>query len=313
MDSPIISVKDVHKSYGRGHNRFDALKGVSFDIHQGESIAIVGKSGSGKSTIGKVLAGTETANEGRVQLGGDELDLPSGQRTEDQLRRMQFVYQLPRSAFNPVRKLRAALEYSASLAGHRSREDRRHAVAHATAEVGVEETLLDRYPHQLSGGQLQRLSIARALITQPEVLFLDEPTSALDVSVRGEILNLLASLRESAGLSMVLVTHDLDVVAYVTDRVLVLYRGEIVEEGATTDIVTSPRHPYTQALLTASNLPGPRHPVELGTDLGGDADYAGGCRLLQRCPHAEEGCSVEQRLVPTETGSVRCWKATPGC
>ena len=192
----------------------------------------------------------------------------------------------------------------------RSRKSRwKTLMERAVTSVGLGTQHLDRYAHELSGGQLQRLSIGRALITRPDIVFLDEPTSSLDVSVRGEILNLLMGLRESKGLSMILVSHDLDVISYVADRILVIYLGQIVEEGTASDVVARPAHPYTRALLTASSLPDPEEPLELAVDVRDASVVPTGCRLAPRCPLAESRCSEPQHLATSDGRSVRCWRA----
>lgn len=310
----VLSVREMSKTYtskrliGSGR-RYQALSNVSLDLRAGEILGVVGESGCGKSTLGKVIAGVETTGAGRAEVGGQPLDLTHGTRTRDQRRQVQFVYQSPRGSFNPARRVAAALRYNARLAKEVTGEPVEDALERAVNSVGLGVQHLDRYPHELSGGQLQRLSIGRALITRPDIVFLDEPTSSLDVSVRGEILNLLTGLRESMGLSIILVSHDLDVISYVADRILVIYVGQIVEEGTASDIVARPAHPYTRALLTASSLPDPAEPLELAVDIRDTSFLPTGCRLAPRCPLAEGRCSEPQHLVASDGRSVRCWKA----
>ena len=311
---PLLDVRGLSKAYStkrlvgsvKGHQ---VLTDLTFKLWPGEVLGVVGESGCGKSTLGKVIAGVETTDVGTAELHGLPLDLVHGTRTRDQLRQVQFVYQSPRSAFNPARRVGAALRYNARLESEASGHQVAESLEWAVTSVGLEIQHLDRFPHELSGGQLQRLSIGRALITRPGIVFLDEPTSSLDVSVRGEILNLLAHLRESMGLSLILVSHDLDVISYVADRILVIYLGEIVEEGDAPDIVARPAHPYTRALLSASNLPGPAEPLELAVVEYDAAAVPTGCRLAPRCPLAEDKCSEPQNLVVNRGRAVRCWKA----
>ena len=312
----VLSVGGLSKTYTSkrliGSSKgYQALSDLSFGLRAREVLGVVGESGCGKSTLGKVIAGVETTDVGLAEVGGQPLDLAHGTRTRDQRRQVQFVYQSPRGAFNPARRVGAALRYNARLAKEVTGEPVSDALERAVMSVGLGAQHLDRYPHELSGGQLQRLSIGRALITRPDIVFLDEPTSSLDVSVRGEILNLLTGLRESMGLSMILVSHDLDVISYVADRILVIYLGQIVEEGTASDIVARPAHPYTRALLTASSLPDPEEPLELAVDVRDASVVPTGCRLAPRCPLAEARCSEPQDLVTTGGRSVRCWKAEP--
>lgn len=310
----VLKVRGLSKTYttkrliGSGKG-YQALTSVSLDLKAGEILGVVGESGCGKSTLGKVIAGVETTSAGSAEVGGQPLDLEHGTRTRDQRRQVQFVYQSPRGSFNPARRVGAALRYNARLAREVTGEPVEGSLERAVTSVGLGVQHLDRYPHELSGGQLQRLSIGRALITRPDIVFLDEPTSSLDVSVRGEILNLLTGLRGSMGLSMILVSHDLDVISYVADRILVIYLGQIVEEGTATDIVARPAHPYTRALLTASSLPDPAEPLELAVDVRDASVLPTGCRLAPRCPLAEARCSEPQHLVASDGRSVRCWKA----
>lgn len=310
----VLRVQGLSKTYtskrliGSGKG-YQALSNVSLVLRAGEILGVVGESGCGKSTLGKVIAGVETTDDGRAEVGGQPLDLELGTRTRGQRRQVQFVYQSPRGSFNPARRVAAALRYNARIAKEVTGEPVDDALERAVRSVGLGTQHLDRYPHELSGGQLQRLSIGRALITRPDIVFLDEPTSSLDVSVRGEILNLLMGLRQSMGLSMILVSHDLDVISYVADRILVIYFGQIVEEGAAADIVARPIHPYTRALLTASNLADPAEPLELAVDVRDASVVPAGCRLASRCPLAEARCSEPQDLVTSDARSVRCWKA----
>ena len=306
-DRLVLSVRGLSKIYTSKRligsaKGYQALSNVSFDLGAGEILGVVGESGCGKSTLGKVIAGVETTDVGHAEVGGHTLDLANGTRTRDQRRQVQFVYQSPRGSFNPARRVAAALRYNARLAREITGEPVDGALERAVTSVGLGTQHLDRYPHELSGGQLQRLSIGRALITRPDIVFLDEPTSSLDVSVRGEILNLLTGLRGSMGLSMILVSHDLDVISYVADRILVIYLGQIVEEGTSTDIVARPAHPYTRALLTASSLPDPAEPLELAVDV------RDGIRHSDRVPSRSPLPARRSAVLGTPASSCIRWK-----
>ncbi|MGI5127862.1 ATP-binding cassette domain-containing protein [Pseudonocardia sp. CA-107938] len=226
----------------------DAVAGVSVGLRRGETLGMVGESGSGKSSLGRALVGLERWTAGEVLFDGVPLPvrgrLPAATRLD-----LQMVFQDPASALNPARRLGVAV--GESLAARTGRRSSRAEVAALFAKVGLDESFLDRFPAQASGGQLQRVVIARALAVRPTVLVADEPVSALDVSVQAQVLNLLCDLRDELGLSIVFISHDIGVVRHMSDRIAVLYRGELVEIGDTEDVVRSPRHAYTRTLLDA--------------------------------------------------------------
>jgi peptide/nickel transport system ATP-binding protein len=226
----------------------DAVGGVSLGVRRGETLGMVGESGSGKSSLGRALVGLERWSAGEVLFDGVPLPtrgrLPTATRLD-----LQMVFQDPASALNPARRLGPAV--GEALAVRTGRRSGRDEVAALFAKVGLDESFLDRYPSQASGGQLQRVVIARALAVRPTVLVADEPVSALDVSVQAQVLNLLCDLRDELGLSIVFISHDIGVVRHMSDRIAVLYRGELVETGDAEDVVRAPQHEYTRALLEA--------------------------------------------------------------
>lgn len=248
----LLSFSDVVVEFRRWRRSFRALDGVSGAIERGESLGIVGESGSGKTTLARVLVGLTPIKSGVVEFEGRSLDAwlsndPLGFR-----RRVQIIFQDPYGSLNPRMTVRQML--SEVLRVHRLVE--RAAVEDRICElleaVGLDPASADRYPHAFSGGQRQRLGIARALAVQPSVLIADEPVSSLDVSVQAQVLNLLAELRKRAGLTLMVVAHDLAAIRYVCDRLLVMQNGRVVEEGPTERILASPAHPYTQTLLDAA-------------------------------------------------------------
>ena len=315
---PVVEVLELVKDYVTRDARLRqriarAVDGVSFEIDAGETFAIVGESGSGKTTVGRVLLKLTSATDGTVVFRGDEiLDVPE-RRFRPERRHMQMVFQDPLAAFDPQTTIRSSLREFTRLRGARTRAQENEAIAEAVRSVGLEPEIANRRPSQVSGGQLQRLSIARSLLPEPELLFLDEPTSSLDVSIRGQIVNLLLDLQERNELAYLLVAHDLRVVYAMAHRVAVMYLGQFVEVGSRDQVYANARHPYTRGLLDAAELdepPRPGDPVRLVGEISEEAATRPGCRLTMRCPFAVERCDEPQPLRETESGHfVRCWRA----
>lgn len=238
----LLAARDLHISYGPKH----AVRGVTLGVRPGETLGVVGESGSGKSSLGRALVGLERWQAGSVVFDGASLTTkpPRAVRLD-----LQMVFQDPASALNPRRRLgRAVAEAAAARTGRLPDRDE---LAGLFAHVGLDVSFLDRYPGQASGGQLQRVVLARALAVRPRVLVADEPVSALDVSVQAQVLNLLCDLRDELNLSIVFISHDIAVVRHMSDRIAVMYQGEVVESGDAEDIVLEPQHEYTRKLLAA--------------------------------------------------------------
>jgi peptide/nickel transport system ATP-binding protein len=247
-DNVMLTVRDLRAGY-REHVAAD---GVSFELAAGECLALVGESGSGKTTIARCLVGLHRPGGGTITLGGERLADRVRSRTVEQRRRIQYVFQNPHESLNPRRRIGDELARAAQVLRGLDRAAARAQVGEVLEQVRLPLRTGDLYPHQLSGGERQRVAIARALAARPDVLVCDEITSALDVSVQAAILELLADLRAELGLSTVLITHDLGVVAVAADRVAVLERGTICESGAVADVLRSPEHPYTRRLVAAA-------------------------------------------------------------
>jgi peptide/nickel transport system ATP-binding protein len=255
---PLLQVQDVRVDFPQGKGRvFQALKGVSLDIHPGETVGLVGESGSGKTTMGRVILGLTPATSGRVVFDGEDITHASGARRRTLGRDIQVVFQDPYGSLNPARTIGDTL--SEPLLGQKDlgREDIRQRIAEVLQRVGMPADTAGRYPGQFSGGQRQRIAIARAVIARPRLIVCDEPVSALDLSVQAQVLNLLKELQQSMGLAMLFISHDLTVVRHVSHRTVVLYRGDIVEQGDAAQVHDAPRHPYTRALLAAAPVPDP--------------------------------------------------------
>ena len=243
----MITVKDLRVTFGTGSNLVHAVDGVSFDVGQGETYGLVGESGCGKSTILRALCGLNPNWSGAVTIGGEAM---TPVRSRSFYRRVQMVFQDPYGSLHPRHTVNTTLSEPLAIHDIGDTDER---IARVLVQVGLGSSFRYRYPHQLSGGQRQRLAIARALILEPQVLLLDEPTSALDVSVQAEILNLLVDLRERLGLTCILVSHDLAVVAHMCDRLGVMNAGHLLEELPVAALEDdSPSHPYTRQLLAAS-------------------------------------------------------------
>jgi oligopeptide/dipeptide ABC transporter ATP-binding protein len=275
-----------------------AVDGVSLDVAAGEAVAIVGESGCGKTTLGRLMLKLVEPTEGSIGFDGVALAELRGESLRAFRRRAQLVFQNPFDALNPRFTIYRAVAEPLVNAGIPKAE---HADRIATAfrRVHLSDTgrYFDRFPHELSGGQLQRVVLARALVLGPTFLVADEPVSMLDVSVRAGILALMREVREAMGLTAVYISHDLALVRYLCERTVVMYLGRIVEDGPTEAIVRRPRHPYTRALVAAVPVPDadqPRHPLPIKGNVPDQRDPPSGCAFRDRCPHAMPRCAIEE-------------------
>ena len=231
-----------------------ALKNVSFSVCLGQTVGIVGESGSGKSTIGRCALGLTELSSGEIILGGEQINYKRKKDIKNFRRKIQIVFQNPQRSFNPVYNIRTSVGESLNVRPEWSRKQRQKRIEEVLDAVKINEELRNRRPDQLSGGQLQRVAIARAIAPEPNLIFLDEPTSSLDLSVRSEVLSLLNELQNTLNITYVFVSHDLEVVRAVTNNIIVMYRGQIVEEGSSEVLFKNPSHPYTKELLVASKF-----------------------------------------------------------
>ena len=285
----ILDVKGLVKHFGNVH----AVNGVDFQVAAGEAVGLVGESGSGKSTIGMLVTRLIPVTAGTIRFDGRDITTLPEPEMRSLRASLQIVFQDPWGALNPRMTIGRALEEPLKLHTDLEPPARVARVRDLAQRVHLPLASLERYPNELSGGQLQRVSIARALATQPKLIVLDEPTSSLDLSVRAGILKLLDEIRRETGVAIVFISHDLETVELVTDRVLVLYLGNVVEQGATRAIFSAPAHPYTQTLLSANLPPDPqaklaRHPV-IG-ETPSPIDLPPGCAVASRCPVAIPPC-----------------------
>ncbi len=301
---PIIEVKQLRKLFpvkktslwDKEEKFVHAVDDVSFVLHQGEVLALVGESGCGKSTLALTLMNLEPSTSGQIFFEGEDVTHLSGKPLQLMRRHIQMVFQDPYESLNPTMTIGEIV--AEPLVVHKltpNRQAQKARVIQALEDAGLKpaSSFLHRYPHELSGGQRQRVVIAGALVLEPKVLLADEPVSMLDVSIRAEILNLLASLRETRGISVLFITHDLGTVAYFADRIAVMYLGRIVEQGETLAVLQRPLHPYTKALLSVMPVPNPRlrrERIILQGETPNPIDLPSGCRFHPRCPIVQPHC-----------------------
>lgn len=300
MAEPLLVVRDLSMTYvrrsalvGRRVSKIAALKEVNFDIKAGETLGVVGESGCGKSTLARCLLRLLRPSGGSVRFAGEDLLSLNDEAMRRMRQRMQIVLQNPLSSLNP--RLTGFDLIAEPLRAHltMSRKEMMDRVVSLLTEVGLTSEFLSRHPHQLSGGQAQRIALARALALNPAFVILDEPTSALDVSVQAQIINLLIRLQRQRGLTYLFITHDLSVVQHISDRIAVMYLGRIVEEASSERIFAEPQHPYTQALLSSTPSPDPggrRQRIVLPGTVPSAANPPAGCAFHPRCSHVMDIC-----------------------
>ena len=323
--SPVLlDMRSVSVCYRRGRASLVALDRVSFDVRHGETVGLVGESGSGKTTAGRAVLGLAHVDSGTIAFNGLDITHMSFKQRRPIYRDLQIVFQDPYSSLNPARTIGSTLAEPLEAFGVTDRRSVQARVRQMLERVHLPVDTAERYPRQFSGGQRQRIAIARALMLSPKLVIFDEPTSALDLSVQAQILNLLQELQTELGLSFLFISHDLEVVRHLCDRVVVLYQGRVMETGPTERLATDPAHPYTQALNDAVPLPDPlrqrarRVAVKKTADEDLLTKSSQRCYFAPRCLHAEEICRTEEpALRPSDDGLVAChrfpqWRAERG-
>jgi peptide/nickel transport system ATP-binding protein len=319
-DDVILRVEDlaVHFRlggglFGGGARILRAVDGVDLELKRGQCLGLVGESGCGKSTVALSIVGLQAPTRGRIMVEGQAVTSHTSIDHKAFARIAQIVFQDPYASLNPRQTVRRTLEDPLRLHGVTARSEIDDRVASMLARVGLRPEHADRYPHEFSGGQRQRIGIARALILNPKIVVCDEPVSALDVSIRAQIINLLLDLKETLGLSYIMISHDLGVVEHMSDQVAVMYLGRIVEKGDWREIFERPAHPYTRALIAA--IPDPLHRAPLAAakgELPNPLNPPSGCAFSPRCRYAQDVCRREPgpALETRPNGhAVRCWRA----
>ncbi|MBE7367033.1 ABC transporter ATP-binding protein [Ramlibacter pallidus] len=306
--APLVEVRHLQKFFGPATRPVRAVDDVSFDIYAGETLGLVGESGSGKSTIGRALLRLVDSTGGQVRYRGEDLGSASGSRMRALRGKLQMIFQDPYASLNPKMRVRDILGEALQVHGLApGKEARARRIAELLRLVGLPPEHAARFPHEFSGGQRQRIGVARALSVQPEFIVADEPLSALDVSIQAQVVNLLCDLRDELSLTMLFISHDLDVVEYLCDRVVVLYLGRVMEVAPTAALFERPLHPYTRALLAASPKPDPTIEVlhvPLKGDMPSPMDPPSGCVFRTRCPYAIAACA-QARPEPRDMGGGR--------
>ncbi|MGC3955252.1 MAG: ATP-binding cassette domain-containing protein [Propionicimonas sp.] len=297
--APVIEVKGLKKYFPVAGGTLHAVDGVDLAVGKGETLGVVGESGCGKSTLGRTMIRLQEPTDGQILLNGQDISHVTGRKLRAARNHMQIVFQDPYSSLNPRQRIASTvvepLRRSGRFAGHEAKQE----AARLMDLVGVDERLRQAYPHELDGGRRQRVGIARALALNPSFVVCDEPVSALDVSIQAQVLNLLIDLREQTGVAYLFVTHDLSVVRHISDRICVMYLGQVVELSPAKQLFERPLHPYTRALLSAIpsvDIAKPVARIPLKGEIVSPVDPKPGCRFAPRCPFATEACAQPQTL-----------------
>ena len=296
MDRPILDVQHLKKYFRMGKKQLKAVDDVSFSVSEGEILGIVGESGCGKTTCGRTAIGLYSKTGGQSLYKGKDVHALRGAARKQFCCEVQTIFQDPYASLDPKNKVIDLIAEGMDI--HKlceSAAERRERVEHLMEQVGLNPLWVDRYPYEFSGGMRQRIGIARALAVDPKLLLCDEPISALDVSIQAQIVNLLMDLREQNGLTYLLISHDLSMVKHVSDRILVMYLGEVVEESGADELYAQPLHPYTKALISAIPIPDPkveraRQRIVIEGQVPSPVDPPAGCRFAGRCPRASDRC-----------------------
>jgi oligopeptide/dipeptide ABC transporter ATP-binding protein len=304
MHFPLTSGLIIQRTHGYVH----AIDGVSFSIRRGTTLGLVGESGSGKTTIGRCIVRLYKPTRGSMLMDGIDLTILKGGELRQMRRKVQMIFQDPFSSLNPRYSIGSLIAEPLHIHKIGTRQQARERTEELLELVGLNPAFYDRYPHEFSGGQRQRVAIARAISINPEFIIADEPVSALDVSIRAQILNLMQRLQRQLGLTYLFISHDLSVVRHVADQIAVMYLGKIMELADRDEIYRAPKHPYTQALLSAVPIPDPkverrRQRVILAGDLPSPVNIPKGCRFHTRCPIAQEICREVEPPFEDKTGA----------
>lgn len=300
MTEVSLEVRNLKKYFNTPKGFLHAVDNVNFSILPGKTLGVVGESGCGKSTLGRVVLHLLDSTEGQILFEGEDVTHVDKARLRSLREDMQIIFQDPYSSLNPRMSVSEIIMEPLLLKGGISRADMYKETKRLMETVGLAERLENSYPHELDGGRRQRIGIARALALDPKFIVCDEPVSALDVSIQAQVLNLMLDLQEERGLTYLFITHDLSVVKYFSDDIMVMYLGQVVEKAPSDELFASPFHPYTKALLSAIPVPdvhAPRNRILLKGEITSPINPKPGCRFAARCPYVSEACHREQQLV----------------
>ncbi len=310
--TPLLKVENLSKKYlvkkkFLKKEYFKAVDNVSFDIYKNEIVGLVGESGSGKSTIGKLILKLIQPDNGKIVFKNKDVLKLKGKEEKSFRKETSVIFQDPRTSLNPRFKVYKILEEPLEIFKYPKKE-RKTLIKETIVNAGLDETFLDRFPSELSGGQRQRVAIARAIILSPDLIVADEPTSALDVTVQLQIINLIKTLKEKKKISFLFISHDLNVVGMLSERIVVLYRGKIMEKGKTKDVLLNPFHPYTKLLIQSLPPDNPKNRKDLDSlpEIERE-DIEGACVFYHRCPIAQEECKMEPPLRKVDSREVYCY------
>lgn len=303
--SELLRVEGLKKYFNTRHGKLHAVDDINFTIDAGKTLGVVGESGCGKSTLGRTIIHLLESTEGRIIFDGKDITHLSGKELRAYHEETQIIFQDPYSSLNPRMRVSDIIREPLKLKGGMSRKELDDRVEELMETVGLAKRLADAFPHELDGGRRQRIGFARALALEPRFIVCDEPVSALDVSIQAQILNLLLDLQEKKKLTYMFVTHDLSVVKYISDDILVMYLGQLVEKASSDELFAHPYHPYTKALLSA--IPEPtihkeRKRIVLNGEITSPINPEPGCRFARRCIYATEDCKNPQRAEEVEPG-----------
>ena len=302
----LLEVKDLKKYFRVPAGMNHAVDGISFTIDKGETLGVVGESGCGKSTLGRTIIHLQEATEGQILLNGKDITHVKGKELRSVREKMQIVFQDPYSSLNPRFRIETTIEEPLKNSGcFKNRKELKEEARRLMDLVGIDQRLRQSYPHELDGGRRQRVGIARALALNPEFIVCDEPVSALDVSIQAQVLNLLMDFQDKTGVAYMFVTHDLSVVRHISNNIMVMYLGQMVEKAPTEELFHHTLHPYTKALLSAipsTDIDHPMQRVKLKGEITSPINPAPGCRFAARCPFVTEACKQPQKLTEISKG-----------
>lgn len=303
--SALLEVKDLKKYFKTPRGMLHAVDGVSFSLEEGKTLGVVGESGCGKSTLGRTILHLLDSTDGQIFFEGRNVTEPDKKELRSLREKMQIIFQDPFSSLNPRMSVSETIMEPLKLRGGMSKQRMEEETQSLMATVGLAERYWGAYPHELDGGRRQRIGIARALALNPRFIVCDEPVSALDVSVQAQILNLMLDLQEQRGLTYMFVTHDLSVVKYISDEILVMYLGQVVEKAPSDELFDNTLHPYTKALLSAIQIPdihAKQKPILMKGEITSPINPKPGCRFMARCPYVCQQCQRPQTLEEISPG-----------